>query len=284
MFRNLDEKRKKTMKKHLFTLFMSASILFVTGCGSASSNNSANSNDSTTDDSNEVTLYIVRHGETMLNETDRVQGWADAVLTPDGEKNVSDAGEGLADIEFSAAYSSDSGRSIQTANAILEENENSSDISLETDQRLREFNFGSYEGALNETMWTDIAESQGETLDEWRSKGASPEEFANSVAELDEENTHEDTNWPAEDYDTISQRLEEGVDDISQRVSEDGGGNVLIVSHGLSIGAMIENVQSGYTLPEGGLDNASLTTILYNNNQYEIEEVGDTNYIEKGQE
>ena len=33
---------------------------------------------------NEVVLYIVRHGKTMLNTTDRVQGWSDAVLTPAG--------------------------------------------------------------------------------------------------------------------------------------------------------------------------------------------------------
>ena len=35
----------------------------------------------------ELTLYIVRHGKTMLNTTDRVQGWSDAVLTPEGEKS-----------------------------------------------------------------------------------------------------------------------------------------------------------------------------------------------------
>ena len=40
----------------------------------------------------ELTLYIVRHGKTMLNTTDRVQGWSDAVLTPEGEKVVTATG------------------------------------------------------------------------------------------------------------------------------------------------------------------------------------------------
>ena len=31
-----------------------------------------------------VEFYLVRHGKTMLNTTDRVQGWADAPLTKDG--------------------------------------------------------------------------------------------------------------------------------------------------------------------------------------------------------
>ena len=30
-----------------------------------------------------VTFYFVRHGETYLNHLERLQGWADARLTPD---------------------------------------------------------------------------------------------------------------------------------------------------------------------------------------------------------
>jgi broad specificity phosphatase PhoE len=55
----------------------------------------------------------------MLNTTDRVQGWSDAVLTPAGEEVVRQAGIGLKDIEFQNAYSSDSGRAIQTAEIII---------------------------------------------------------------------------------------------------------------------------------------------------------------------
>ena len=30
------------------------------------------------------TVYLIRHGETYLNKYDRMQGWADAPLTPQG--------------------------------------------------------------------------------------------------------------------------------------------------------------------------------------------------------
>ncbi|WP_391559668.1 histidine phosphatase family protein [Robertmurraya sp.] len=255
------------------------SIFLIVGCSSASTTKKIE-NESVKD--GEVTFYIMRHGKTMLNTTDRVQGWSDAVLTPEGEKTVGYAAKGLQDIEFSAAYSSDSGRSVQSANIILDENKKS-DLSLQTDKRLREFNFGSYEGDLNHTMWTDIADSQGKTLDQWMAEGISPKDFANSVAELDKDRVKEGENWPAEDYDTIKKRLKESIDEIAKKESKKGNINVLIVSHGLSIGALVDTLAEGYELPAGGLKNASVTTIKYKNGEYSIEKVGDLSYIEKGQ-
>ena len=70
-----------------------------------------------------ATIYLIRHGKTILNHTGRAQGWADGPLTPSGEDLVKRVGRGLADISFVAAYSSDSGRAIQTAKLILAENQ-----------------------------------------------------------------------------------------------------------------------------------------------------------------
>ncbi|RAS77245.1 histidine phosphatase family protein [Priestia endophytica] len=268
------------MKKHLLQLFVALfSIIFIVGC---SSTTTMEKKETKAVKNGEVTFYIVRHGKTMLNTTDRVQGWSDAVLTPEGEKPIRDAGKGLKNIEFSVAYSSDSGRSVQTANIILDENKKAKNVSLQTDKRLREFNFGSYEGDLNHTMWSDIAESQGKTLDEWRSAGTSPRDFANSVAELDKGRVKEGENWPAEDYDTITKRLKDSIDEIAKKESKKGNSNVLVVSHGLSIGALIDTLSEGYSLPSGGLKNGSVTTIKYKNGEYSIEKVGDLSYIEKG--
>ena len=234
-------------------------------------------------DNNEVVLYVVRHGKTMLNTTDRVQGWSDAVLTPSGIEVAEFLGAGLKEknIKFIAAYSSDSGRSIQTANIILDKIGQKS-LLLKTDWRLREFNFGSYEGDLNHTMWTDIAKSQGKTLKEWTDAGISPKEFANSVAKLNKGRVEAGTNWPAEDYETITKRLAAGTDEIVKEVSKKGGGNVLIVSHGLSITALVNTLAPEQNVP-AGLKNASVTKIVYKNGKYEIKEVGDMSYVELGQ-
>lgn len=229
----------------------------------------------------EVTFYIVRHGKTMLNTTDRVQGWSDAVLTPEGEKVVMYAGKGLKDIKFTSAYSSDSGRAVQTANLILAENKKSK-VSLIPDERLREFNFGTYEGDLNETMWLDIAKSQGKTLEEWKNEGVSPKVFADSVAALDNERVEESSNWPAENYQTITKRLKASMDEIAKKESQKDKSNILLVSHGLSISALVQTLFEEYELPVAGIENASVTTIKYKNGTFKIDKVNDTSYIESG--
>ncbi|MFD1385616.1 histidine phosphatase family protein [Oceanobacillus oncorhynchi subsp. oncorhynchi] len=231
----------------------------------------------------ELTIYIVRHGKTMLNTTDRVQGWSDAVLTPAGEEIVTQAGIGLKDIDFQSAYSSDSGRAIQTAEIIMEENETSSELDLHTDERFREFNFGTYEGDLNETMWQDIADLQGITLEEFLGN-IEPEMFSNSVAELDEGRDEEGLNWPAEDYDAITARLTEGLDELVEaEQGQEGSGNVLLVSHGLSISALLDTYFDDYEVPEGGLDNASVSVITYQNGEFQLDSVNDMSYVEEGQ-
>ena len=68
-------------------------------------------------------LYIVRHGKTMFNTIGRAQGWSDTPLTAEGEHGIRELGLGLKEsgIEFKRAYSSDSGRTIQTMGIVLEE-------------------------------------------------------------------------------------------------------------------------------------------------------------------
>lgn len=238
---------------------------------------------STAKNNNEVVLYIVRHGKTMLNTTDRVQGWSDAVLTPAGIEVAEYLGLGLKEkkINFIAAYSSDSGRSVQTANIILDKSSQKL-LPLKTDWRLREFNFGTYEGDLNHTLWTDIAKRKGLTMQEWLDAGVSPKEFANSTFELDKGKVKEGVNWPAENYDTITKRLKEGTDDIVKEISAKGGGNVLIVSHGLSITALINTLVPDLGA-SAGLKNASVTKVIYKNGKYEVKDIGDMTYVELGE-
>ena len=63
-----------------------------------------------------VNIYLVRHGKTMFNTIGRAQGWSDTPLTRDGEIGITELGLGFAakNIKFDYAFSSDSGRTIQT--------------------------------------------------------------------------------------------------------------------------------------------------------------------------
>ncbi|AYW46281.1 histidine phosphatase family protein [Tetragenococcus koreensis] len=283
------------MKKLLIKSSIALSfVMLLSGCQNGESTQAEQTQTTETteasqaSDDNELTLYLVRHGKTMLNTTDRVQGWSDAVLTPAGEEVVTDAGIGLKDIEFQGVYSSDSGRAIQTADLILAENEQSKDLQVQKDSGLREFNFGTYEGDLNDSMWQDVADKQGVSLEEFQAN-MDPEVFADSVAELDqeqmaEEGVEEGVNWPAEDYETITDRLTESLDQIvTDEAQESGSGNVLVTSHGLSITALLDTLFDDFKAPEDGLDNASVCIVKYKDGNYSLESVNDTSYAEEGE-
>lgn len=62
-----------------------------------------------------LSFYIIRHGETLLNSLNRAQGWSDSPLTNNGKKAAIELGTELKGIVFSAAYTSDMLRAIQTA-------------------------------------------------------------------------------------------------------------------------------------------------------------------------
>lgn len=262
----------KAMKK-LVLLLVVFSFMLV-GCENKSESN----------EDKEIVIYIARHGKTMLNTTDRAQGWADAVLTPPGVEVVEYLGLGLKDVKFDAAYSSDSGRSIQTANIILEKS-GQKDLKLITDSNLREFGFGSYEGDYNHVMWGEVAAYHGKTLEEFQSSGLTLKEITDTIALLDKQRTagqEAGLNWAAEDYDTIEARLQKGLDNIVTEVSKNGGSNVLVVSHGLSINTMITMIDPNYEVPPTGPKNASIAKVTYKNGKYTVEAVNDMSYVEKG--
>src|SRR5699024_9049297 len=98
-------------------------------------------------------LYVVRHGKTMFNAIQRVQGWCDTPLTVEGTQRIHALGRGLRDHDFVAAYSSDSGRAIETTRIILSELENGPKIPYHLDKRIREWCFGSLEGGYDAEMW-----------------------------------------------------------------------------------------------------------------------------------
>ncbi|MEW9676879.1 histidine phosphatase family protein [Lentibacillus sp. L22] len=264
--------------KKLSIVFISVLFLFgLAACNQEKETNASQSEESSSakeqNADNTVTLYLTRHGETLLNKTDRVQGWADAPLTDEGKKVAEYLGKGLKDVPFTAAYSGDSGRHISTAKTVLD-NSDQSDTKLAQDDRLREWYFGKYEGDLNETMWDDISKANDVPFEKLMST-VSLEKIADTIAELDE--TGEAENWKQ-----ITTRTREALDDISKKAAENGGGNVLVVSSGLSINALLESIDPEFTGEQ--LENASITKLTYKDGEYKIESYNDMGYVEKGKE
>ena len=88
-------------------------------------------------------IYIVRHGETKANVDGYLQGWSDDPLNENGIRLAEITGQNMKGIRFDQCISSPLSRAMETAEIMLRESGNQ--ISIITDDRLREINFGDFE-------------------------------------------------------------------------------------------------------------------------------------------
>lgn len=100
-------------------------------------------------------LHLVRHGQTYFNRYNRLQGWSNSPLTEAGLADADKAGEKLKELEFAAAYCSDTTRAQQTANRILDINEAAGHArpQLVDDMHFREQFYGYFEGLDMGASW-----------------------------------------------------------------------------------------------------------------------------------
>jgi alpha-ribazole phosphatase len=92
----------------------------------------------------------VRHGETALNASRRFQGRSDEPLSERGRRQAEALADALRRVPFTNAYSSDLQRALETARTIAAPH----GVTVVPDARLREFDFGLWEGLT----WTEIVE------------------------------------------------------------------------------------------------------------------------------
>ena len=221
-----------------------------------------------------VILYLMRHGQTILNKANRTQGWCDGVLTKEGIEVAVNASLGLSDIKFKAAYSSDLGRAIKTARIVIKENKASTNLKLKELEGLREVYFGKYEGEHESIMFNDIMKFLNvSSFKEADEKYDFQKEYCNSCAILDE--TKE-----AEDYNSVMKRVMKSLNDICMANSHDNGGKVLIVVHGGIIRLIIDYLDKNFNVRN--MDNSSISKIICENGSFKVESVNDNSYSDKG--
>ena len=94
----------------------------------------------------------------MFNTIGRAQGWSDTPLTAEGELGIRELRIGLREsgLTFSKAFSSDSGRTIQTMGIVLEELGLTGHIPYAFDKRIREWCFGSFDGAYGGNLFHGV--------------------------------------------------------------------------------------------------------------------------------
>jgi probable phosphoglycerate mutase len=93
-----------------------------------------------------VSTLFVRHGTTEWNEAGRIQGWAPVGLSERGREEAASVADALADRRaVDAVVASDLARTVETAEPIAA----AAGVAVETDPRLRERDFGVFQGLLS---------------------------------------------------------------------------------------------------------------------------------------
>ncbi len=98
-----------------------------------------------------IYFYIVRHGQTLFNVKQRIQGWSDSPLTELGIRQAGDLGKKLDTSVFKAAYCSSSERAMDTLDTILHGRQ----MEIHARKGLKEVSFGILEGEKVRDVFPD---------------------------------------------------------------------------------------------------------------------------------
>ncbi|MDO4467741.1 MAG: histidine phosphatase family protein [Bacillota bacterium] len=95
-----------------------------------------------------VVFYLVRHGQTVFNKKNRVQGWCDSPLSELGIQQAKDLGKNWDISHIQIAYSSTSERAVDTRDYVV-----SGRIPCFEHKGFKEINFGNNEGEKVEDVF-----------------------------------------------------------------------------------------------------------------------------------
>lgn len=259
------------VKKIKILVLFSLAFFFITGC--AKENNAGKNKE--TSKNEETIIYLVRHGKTWFNTTGQVQGFCDSPLTDVGVEQAKKVGDKLSNVKFVGAYSSDLGRQRNTAKEILKKNENMKPQVTEL-EGLKEWNFGSFEGKTNTEMYEVAFKDTGFKEEEYFEM----QDSLGGVAGVADLIAEKDPLEEAENYDSILNRVKKATDKIMKETTKKGGRNVLIVTSGGTIPALIDTIAPGEYKGED-IENCSITTIKYKDGKYTLGKIGDTSHLEE---
>lgn len=109
-------------------------------------------------------IYLVRHGQTLQNKKGTYYGNLDVELNEDGIKQIKNLSKSFLDINFDKIYISDTKRAYQTAELIL----NNKTHDFIKDSRLRETNFGDFEGKNFDEISKKYPTECKKWIDDWK--------------------------------------------------------------------------------------------------------------------
>ena len=166
-------------------------------------------------------IFIVRHGQTEWNKINRVQGTSDIRLNETGIQQAKRTSHYFKDLKFDALITSPLQRTIETGKYLTQY---CTVGEIKTDRRIIEKHFGICEGM-------DIDERY-----KFYPNGHAPQE---------------------ESYQIVKKRMKEAIVEYAQTYTH----NILVVSHGSAMAALIKAIDSTYENTFLRFDNTSVTII-----------------------
>lgn len=181
-----------------------------------------------------TTFCIVRHGQTNWNAEKRIQGQADIPLNEAGRAEAAKLASLLDHMQFAKCFSSDLKRASETAQILRDTL--SSKISISHDKRLRERNFGHWEGHLQSEFY------------------ANPENRKD-----------------IESNESMNQRVFQVLQEIASKHRDD---NILIVTHGGIIRNLIIKINGlNCSVDDIETKNTAILKIEYDKDKWSISEM-----------
>lgn len=178
-----------------------------------------------------MNIFLVRHGETLLNLLKKNQGWIDSDLSKEGIENLHQIFQYNNLPEIGHIFCSDLGRAKRTLEVLSPYMINSDHIEVTYTSNLRERFLGSFEGDSLPNNRLTIANKEGyDNFDEYMLKKTFWD-FVDATKKYDPINL-------AENFTEFASR----VDSIISEIKQSGEESVLVVSHANTIRYITETL------------------------------------------
>ena len=197
-------------------------------------------------------LYLVRHGETVWNIRQIMQGHLDSELTEKGIRQAHLLGKKLQSIPIDVVFSSDLGRASNTSDIIAEYLR----IPVILSGGLREKNGGIFQGLT----WQKAAEKYPKEYSDYRNSGS---------------------DYIVPDGESWEQATDRFVSTMRQIISSQRGKTVLVVSHGGLINGLLRYVlQIPLDAPRRfTVRNSSINRIFAEDDELWLDKMGDDGHL-----
>src|SRR5919109_1076697 len=201
---------------------------------------------------NRARAIIVRHGQTQWNLKLIRQGHLDSPLTDRGIAQAKALGQRLGQEKFTALYSSDLGRAVQTAEIISA----ASGRAIVTDGRLRERNLGIFQGLSGD----EIQRKFPEEYRLHRTLGA---------------------DYIIPDGESVRQQVERNIICLSEIAEKHLGATIVVVTHGGVLSGLFRHTFSiPFSAPRRfEFMNASLNVFNYEEGTWFLQTWGDVSHL-----